>query len=397
MPMTPLIIGALLLVAAALVAASSAPKRTSPGGQRKPLDRSTVRWAAEVQRRLPEAFDALQLTAAGNLKNGRRPGIRVHGGGKPSGGGWQWTVELPGSTIDGDLQEERLAGAINSGAILADVVEVQRSAAGWATIQAWRTDPLKLDNRIPYQPGQLPAVRWGDRWSLGRRRDGNEVMLPLWLNGGGAYHHLFAGATGSGKTRWMLTGIAHAMQLGAEIYLVDLVKGVDDRDWLPILGGVTEAWDNPTKAVAALTKLHEDTLSRPRWEPTDRGKFRLIVIDELQSVVAAKGGTDILTRMVAEGRSKGAAVFGATQLPEVKVIDSIARTNMRIKIAGRLDNEQEYRAALGGKWSGTKIPDNPQHWGVGYVDLDGRGADRFRGWNVSDGWLAEHTRRCVKR
>lgn len=30
------------------------------------------------------------------------------------------------------------------------------------------------------------------------------------------------------------------------------------------------------------------------------------------------------------------------------------------------------------------------------VDVDGRGAQRFRGWNVSDAWLAAHVRACVR-
>jgi DNA segregation ATPase FtsK/SpoIIIE-like protein len=120
----------------------------------------------------------------------------------------------------------------------------------------------------------------------------------------------------------------------------------------------------------------------------------VIVIDELQDFLK-QGGEEIVIKLASEIRSKGAALVAATQLPEVKVIDSIARTNFRVKAAGRLDNEAEYRAALGGKWHGTRIPDTPHYWGVGYIDLDGRGARRFRGWNVSDGWLAAHTRQCA--
>jgi hypothetical protein len=389
---------AMLLLVAAAIVGLSARKAPTARGTRKPIDRDTQAWAGEIRRRLPDAFDALQLTAAGNLKNGRRPSIQVRGHGQPvAGRGWAFDLELPGSAIDSDIQEERIAGALNTGRVLVDVVEVRRAHPGYATVATWRRDPLKADNRIPFAPGALPVAKWGDRWSLGLRRDGEQMRLPLWLPGGGAFHHLFAGATGSGKTRWMLVGIAHAIQLGAEVYLVDIVKGVDDRDWDPIRPALAGAWDSPTAAVKALDAIHKDTLTRPRWEPTDAGRFRLIVVDELQSLTAAKGGLDVLTRMVAEGRSKGQALFGATQLPEVNQIASIARTNMRIKLAGRLDNEQEYRAALGGKWQGTKIPDNPEHWGVGYGDVDGQGAQRFRGWNVSDRWLAEHTRRCMAK
>lgn len=388
------ITGALVLVAFLIVVSDAVRGRGA--GTRRPVDRGLERWAQAVQFRLPRAFDALQLAPAGHLKAGRRPGIVMHGPGTATTAGWQWTIELPGSTVDDDVDPERLAGAINQGAVMVDVIEVRRRAAGWADVTAYRTDPLKLDNRIPFQPGALPVHAWGDRWSLGRARDGREVRLPLWLPGGGAHHAMYSGATGSGKTRWMLVGIAHAMQLGAEIYLVDLVKGVDDRDWQPIHRGLVDAWDKPADAVKSLTALLDDTLARPRWEPRDPGRFRLVVIDEMQALVASKPGAAILTRLVAEGRSKGLAVFGATQLPLTTQISSIARTNFRVKMAGRLDNEAEYRAALGGKWPGSRIADDAQHWGVGYVDLDGRGAQRFRGWHVSDGWLREHTRRCGK-
>lgn len=388
---------ALALLAVAAGVALSARKAPTARGTRRPVDRDVQAWAGEVRRRLPAAFDALQLTAAGNLKNGKRPGIVVRGYGQPiAGRGYAFDIELPGSAIGDDIEEDRIASALNSGRRIVDVVEVRRTHPGFAEVAAWRSDPLKANNRIPFAPGDLPIKKWGDRWSLGVRRDGAEMRLPLWLPGGGSFHHLFAGATGSGKTRWMLVGIAHAIQLGAEIYLVDIVKGIDDRDWDPIRPALAGAWDNPTAAVKALNAIHGDTLKRPRWEPTDPGRFRLVVVDELQSLTAAKGGLDILTRMVAEGRSKGQALFGATQLPEVNQIASIARTNMRIKLAGRLDNAAEYQAALGGKWQGTKIPDNAEHWGVGYGDVDGRGAQRFRGWNVSDGWLAEHTRRSLR-
>ena len=223
-------------------------------------------------------------------------------------------------------------------------------ALGTPSGRGRRDDPLRRPNTIPYAPGALPVAGWGDRLSLGRRRDGGEVLVPLWLPGGGAFHTLCAGATGSGKTRWMLTLMAHAMQLGADIYLVDVVKGVDDRDWLPVHGGLSDAWGSPKEAVAGLRALHADTLSRQRWEPSDPGRFRLIVIDELQAVMDAKGGREVVTAIAAEARSKGCALLAGTQLPTVNAVASSARTNFRVKMAGRLDNHAEYQAALGGRW-----------------------------------------------
>lgn len=387
--MTAIILASLLVVIALVIVIPTPSQHRQ--ANRTTGDRRLRLWASEVRRQLPASFQAQNITKSGYLVKGQRPTPTIVGAGKPIVMGWQWDLVLPGSTIDEDWEGERIAAAINDTRRLAAVAEVVSPYPGHATLSVWRKDPLTLPSTITYKPGQLPVEKWGDRWSLGRDRDGHEIRLPLWLPGGGAYHHLFSGATGSGKTRWMLLLLAHAMQLGAEIYLVDTVKGVDDRDWEPILPGVQEAWSIPTKAIKELERIHRDTLRRRRWDPTDGTPFRMIVIDELQDFLK-QGGEEIVVKLASEIRSKGAALVAATQLPEVKVIDSIARTNFRVKAAGRLDNEAEYRAALGGKWHGTRIPDTPNYWGVGYIDLDGRGARRFRGWNVSDAWLAAHTR-----
>lgn len=393
--MLPIAIFLILLVIAAVIAIPSPRQRRELRARRPAGDQRLEQWAGTIQTRLPDALAAQNVTKAGLLVRGERPTPRIAGKGHPISYGWRWDLVLPGNSVADDWQAERIVAAVNGNQRLAAVAEIQSDIPGHASLSMWRRDPLSLDNTCPYKPGQLPVERWGDPWSLGRRRDGVEVFLPLWQQGGGSHHTLFAGATGSGKTRWMLLALAHAMQLGAEIYLVDLVKGVDDRDWLPILPAVAGAWDTSAGALAGLKEVHADAVSRPRWQPSDPGRFKVIAIDEIQSVLKLKGGLPLVTQLVAELRSKGAVVLAATQLPEAKVLDSIARTNMRIKMAGRLDNEAEYKAALGGKWTGTKIPDNREHWGVGYVDLDGRGAQRFRGWNIDDAWLAEHTGACA--
>ena len=401
----PLIVAAILALVAVYLVVPSPQQARQLRARRARGDQRLAAWAGEVERHIPAAFAVQNVARAGQLEGGKRPVPKLSGRGHEIPYGWRWELDLPGSTIDEDWEGDRVAAAINTGRKLVAVAEIEPTFPGHATLSMWKSDPLSLDNTVPYRPGQLPVDKWGDRWELGRRRDGTHVALPLWLDGGGAFHHLFAGATGSGKTRWMLLAAAHAIQLGAEVYIVDLVKGVDDRDWQPILPAVAGAWDNPDDAVREMNRLHMDTLARPRWQPEDGAPFRVFLFDEVQEFIATKakgargsGGLDgavTFRKMVAELRSKGAAVMAATQLPEVDQIKASARTNLRIKMAGRLDNEQEYRAALGGKWHGTKIPDNPDHWGVGYVDVDGRGAQRFRGWNISDAWLAAHVRACV--
>lgn len=401
----PIIVAVVLLVVAAGLVVPSPQQARQLRARRQRGDERLSAWAGEVGRQLPAAFSVQNVARAGALSDGKRPTPRVAGAGVEIPHGWRWELDLPGSTIDEDWEGDRIAAAINTGRKLVAVAEIEQTYPGHAALSVWRHDPLSLDNTIPYRPGQLPVDKWGDRWELGRRRDGQLVKLPLWLDGGGAFHHLFSGATGSGKTRWMLLAAAHAIQLGAEVYIVDLVKGVDDRDWAPILPAVAGAWDHPEDAVREMNRLHMDTLARPRWQPEDRSLFRVFLFDEVQEFIATKtkgargaglDGAVTFRKMVAELRSKGAAVLAATQLPEVDQIKASARTNLRVKMAGRLDNEAEYKAALGGKWNGTKIPDTADHWGVGYVDLDGRGAQRFRGWNISDAWLAAHVRACVR-
>ncbi len=81
----PIVLAAIIAAAAAAVGINEMVQRARrPVSNRPHVDRGTQMWAEEVRRRLPDAFDALQVTKAGYLKEGKRPRPRFVGAGKPA-------------------------------------------------------------------------------------------------------------------------------------------------------------------------------------------------------------------------------------------------------------------------------------------------------------------------
>lgn len=71
--MLPIVIAVVVAaIAAGLWVVETYAKAQRPPAARPHVDRNTEMWAQEVRRRLPEAFDALQVTKAGYLQQGKR-------------------------------------------------------------------------------------------------------------------------------------------------------------------------------------------------------------------------------------------------------------------------------------------------------------------------------------
>lgn len=346
-------------------------------------------WVDEVRRLLPQAWEDVEM-----FVHGERP--RLEGRPKPIEFGMEWRLRTPGAKTMDDVREvlPALESALNSHRPLVGASEVLRTKhQGHGRLRLWETDPLLADNTVPWAPGQVPAA-WGQPAVLGRFRDGAPVRAHFWTDAG-AVHTLYSGKTGSGKTRWMLGMADYLVQLGALVFILDPVKGLDDESWAPLRPVIAGGWDDVGKAAKELARISELLKKRPGWRPDSPHRFVALLADEVQDFAADKAGKEVLKDCVATWRSKGGTVQAATQLPEVVVVEAPIRTNFVQRFAGKLDNAGEYKAALAGvaPAEGDSIPpwqEVPEARGQGFADPDGFGVRRFRGWWASNEWRAAH-------
>lgn len=366
-----------------------------PVGER--VVRTDSSWTREVLRRLPVAWEEAELRSW----RGEMPVLSAVP--VPITFGAEWTLRTHGALTVGALRDKlpAIESSLNSRRPLVAASEVVRGAhEGWATLRLWHTDPLLADNTVPWTPGQVPA-RWGDPACLGRFRDGTEVLVPFWIDeGNGAVHTLYSGKNGSGKTRWMLLMADHVAQLGGLIFIFDPVKGIDDKTWKPLHPLMAGGWSDMESGTKGIEQLSRIVRARPGWAPGGANPFVMLLADELNDMATDKAGVKVLREAVSSWRSKGASVQGAAQLPETVVMEAPVRTNFRRRLAGALDNKGEYGAALGGQAPADddRIPPPEQGGaGQGFYDPDGRGPRRWRGWNASDEWRAEHYRVLAQR
>lgn len=404
--MLPLWIALAILTFAAGVHLSGGRNRRarSRGPERDP---SLTRWAEHVRNQLPRAFDALQVTAAGPLRNNRRPPIRVHGVGKPAGmGGWEWPIELPGAAVTEDINPERLAGAINSGGIIVDVIETQRTAAGWTHVRAYRHDPLTRPALIPWRPGTVPSCVSPGQVCIGLRRDGTHTHFDI-LKDGSALASLLAGRRGSGKSETARLVIAQicAWEHSAPI-VVDLARsGVDYADFTSLL-------DRPIitslkEAANLVLELNAEADMRAQWmrerglqklhRPSEENPLRLVVVEEIQTFNDDQKMKTGFRRWTQQARPLLGAPVMITQYPTVDNIDSTTRAQVTNVWGGRVRNSTEANVVFGSLPEGV----GPQHLRSGpgsYVaDTDHPDLEIGRSWKMRQDWLDEHVARLEKR
>lgn len=404
--MLPLVIALGLLAIAAAVHLSGAHTR-QPRGRTVEHDPGLTRWAEHVRNQLPRAFDALQVTAAGPLRNNRRPPIRVHGVGKPAGiGGWEWPIELPGAAVTEDINPERLAGAINSGGIVVDVIETQRTAAGWAFVRGYRNDPLSTPARIPWQPGTVPSCVSHGQVCIGLRRDGTHTHFDI-LKDGSAYATLIAGRRGSGKSETARLVVAQlcAWEHSAPI-IVDLVRhGVDYAAFGPLLDRPPVT--NLKEAAKLIEEINAEADARAAWmrergiqkiyRPTEDMPLRLVVAEEIQSFNDDQKMKTGFRRWTQQARPVLGAPVMITQYPTVENVDSTTRAQVTNVWGGQVRNATEANVVFGSLPEGV----GPQHLRTGagsYVaDTDHPELEVGRSWQMSPAWVDEHVARLEKK
>ena len=189
-------------------------------------------------------------------------------------------------------------------------------------------------------------------------------------------HVLVAGTTGSGKStmlRMMLASLSYnADPERLRMVLVDLknedlvpfaaLPHVDASAWLP---------DDARRAVAA---VHGELQRRVAAGVGDWARV-VLVIDELAQV--DQTSLDLLSAILAVGRSKRVHVIAATQHPAQRLIGD--KANYSVRCVGMVADAQTAALATGRKGSGAELLP-----GAGaFLFVDGAQLDRLQAYNMT--------------
>ena len=399
--MTPLVLGALLALAAAWLWIPSPAQRRQLRDRRAPSgDRTLAAWAGAVTAQLPAVFEAQNVARSGLLQGGKRPLPRVVGN-DPIPGGWRWTLDLPGNTVADDWEANRIVAALNTGRQMAAVGEVHHYRDGWARLELYRSEPLAQPLEVPWAPGELPSCCKPGTVCIGRRRDGRHIHFDLLVDGSGLAT-LIAGRRGSGKseTARLLTAQVAAWGWAPPI-VVDLVRhGVDYAAMAPLL-------DRPIitdpKAAADLVKELNDEASKRAESLRKSGRqkierfspelpFRVLVWDEVQTVNDDKAMKTGLRRWVQQARPVGSAPVLITQYPTNDNIDSTLRAQIANVWSGRVRDHVQAGVIFGPLPEGQ----GPQNMRLGpggcWVDVDEPDLLQGRTWFMPPEWLEAHVK-----
>jgi S-DNA-T family DNA segregation ATPase FtsK/SpoIIIE len=192
---------------------------------------------------------------------------------------------------------------------------------------------------------------------LGLAEDGATLMACL--ASPDVSHMLVAGATGSGKT-----SLAHSAllslcqqhrpsQLG--VIVIDpkrshdplFLQGVSRHLLLGVAG-------TPEESLAALARVVEVMEKRPlSRDPSPR---IVVYVDEMADLCQSGGArvVELLTRIAQRGREAGIHLIGCTQKPSSKVIGSLLKANLPLRLVGRVVSAEDARMASGMAGTGAE-------------------------------------------
>jgi len=398
----PIVLAAIIAAAAAAVGINEMVQRARrPVSNRPHVDRGTQMWAEEVRRRLPDAFDALQVTKAGYLKEGKRPRPRFVGAGKPTpvGVGWQWPLALPGSSLATDWDSTRIVAAINDSAELGAIAEMHAPIPGRATLLIWRKDPLDQVQPVPWRPGERPSCCRPGEVCMGPQRTGAHVHFDVYGEVG-AYASRFVGRRGSGKSEAMRLWLAQVLGWDhVDATIIDLVRqGVDYGVFEPLLTVpiITDP-DVATAAVQAIRDEARDRATKLKAEgrkkltsPTAATPLLPLIIDEVQSINDIKPAKLGLRKILQETRPQLVVPCLATQYDTDENLDRTTALQITNTWCGRTgDSNASYNT-----FSRTDYPGRAPHElsgsGAAVCDTDHPELYEIRGWWATDQWHADH-------
>lgn len=223
---------------------------------------------------------------------------------------------------------------------------------------------------------------------IGRRSDGADWLLPA--PGAGLPHALVSGVTGSGKSSIVQAVLgAFADDPGLAIVGVDLKGGAELGPWSPRFTDLVTTAEGATGLLLDLAHLVQCRADRllllgaRSWVP-ELGPRLLVVIDELaeirsvdpSSLVGEVGDVSALSKAVKEqqqlgvfrlellasvarlSRAVGVSLICATQYPLAEIVPSGLRSQLTLRVAGRLTGKEQISVALGAGFAEGVAPDS---------------------------------------
>lgn len=238
---------------------------------------------------------------------------------------------------------------------------------------------------IPTDKLEIPShcVALGKSWAF--KGGEQDEILDLAKSA----HVLIAGTTGSGKSK-LLTAMLWSLcrftsPADVRLVLVDL----KNEDLVPFakLPHVERLATTPEEASEAiwLAKAEKDRRVR---EGADISRQRLVlVIDELAELASIEGAMGQLASVLAIGRSKHINVITATQKPLSKLIGSIAKANLTVRLVGQVMSRKDAEVATDQPSTGAEfLP------GAGaFLRVEKSRATRFQSYYLEDPdeWLEQ--------
>lgn len=274
--------------------------------------------------------------------------------------GWRWM--LPHGVMIHRLMEEDVIE--NLAAATKRQVSAEISETGQLMIRVSRLDsPDALPREVPWKKA-IEYYPEKDNHKLPYCIGVKEARKYVWLDFATDPHILVAGKTQSGKSN-LVNGIIGTLvsthsPSELRLVLIDQKGGIEFTHWwgLPHLYGpviktveeVEPALDNIVKIMKSREKLLTSVKAKTiadynKKVDTDAQLPRiLIILDEMINLVGHGELTKRIHIKMAQvtglGRATGIHMIASTQHPEVKVIPSMIKTNMSIRMSGSMPNHK---------------------------------------------------------
>jgi energy-coupling factor transporter ATP-binding protein EcfA2 len=280
----------------------------------------------------------------------------------------KWHSALPyGVDIESLTRQETLD---NLSAACDRIVQVERGSKGMNLF--YKINRLDATDGIPNRILYGKVMEWypdelhhETPWAAGVTKD----RRVEWLTFEKHPHILIAGASGGGKSNLLNAIIATLISVNSpdelRMFLVDNKGGVEFTFWegAPHIIGemikdethVLDALQNVVRIIkrrlAAFERLKAKKLSdfNARVKPEDRLPRIIVAIDEMATLLGLEDTADIqqaLRVISAQGRAVGVHLIICTQHVSVDVIPGPIKTNMNVRVSGKMPSDIASRVIL---------------------------------------------------
>ncbi len=212
-----------------------------------------------------------------------------------------------------------------------------RLDAPWPDALAETNIPLSALGRHPDGDG---------RWIAGKNEMGDTITIGFSLDR--TPHWLFSGTTGSGKTVSVHTALVQlARDPQNRFILVDGKRGHSLRQLACLRGRIGPIAANPLEWKTALLWANTE-MNRRFNNPGDNTRL-VVVVEEIQEIIADASCAEAITRLVTLGREVSVHCLLTTQHPTVKALGGprVAR-NLAGRLALKVTDDVASRVAVGG-------------------------------------------------